>query len=325
MNNNVRKLTEGAMMVALVGIVMVLNRQLANALDVYLMWILPFPVLIYTIRYGVKNAVIVSVCSVIVSFMFSLPTSIFYVAASCVIGLVYGYGIATKKSNGWLLGNTILCSTVVMILTTFVLAKIFGYNLSDEIALVADMANKMNLSVELNLIKIIAIISLFLSCVLEGFLIHMLAFLILRKLKIDFPQFKPLHHYRAPKWLGYLSILVIIAGFVTPFVSLPEMAEEVLFGLRAICLAVDIAVGYLVLVIGYAVQGNKKGVLSLFVRVGLLTAICYALSSFGLISSSAVLLPVTLLLYVLVFIGILDMVSDFRSEVIRRFSNEKSS
>ena len=43
MNNSVRKITDGAMMVALIGLFLFINRQLAGLLDLYAAWLVPLP------------------------------------------------------------------------------------------------------------------------------------------------------------------------------------------------------------------------------------------------------------------------------------------
>ena len=54
MNNQTKKMTEGAMMVAIVGMLLFINRQLAGMLEMVMYWVLTFPILMYTARYGVK-------------------------------------------------------------------------------------------------------------------------------------------------------------------------------------------------------------------------------------------------------------------------------
>ena len=61
MRNDTRKITEGAMMCALVGLVLFINRQLGGMIEYTIYWILSFPILIYTVRYGWKAALIPAV------------------------------------------------------------------------------------------------------------------------------------------------------------------------------------------------------------------------------------------------------------------------
>ena len=82
MNNQTKKMTEGAMMVAIVGMLLFINRQLAGMLEMVMYWVLTFPILMYTARYGVKSACVPAISMVLLSFMIAAPTTIFYLFCS---------------------------------------------------------------------------------------------------------------------------------------------------------------------------------------------------------------------------------------------------
>jgi uncharacterized protein YybS (DUF2232 family) len=54
MRKEVRKITEGAAMIALISVFLLIDRQFAGQLNVYFAWIIPLPIIIYTARYGFK-------------------------------------------------------------------------------------------------------------------------------------------------------------------------------------------------------------------------------------------------------------------------------
>ena len=56
--NSTKKLTEGAMMCALVGVLLFINRQSAGFIDFAIYWLVPLPIIIYTVKYGVKDAAV---------------------------------------------------------------------------------------------------------------------------------------------------------------------------------------------------------------------------------------------------------------------------
>lgn len=320
MNQRVRKLTEGAMMIALIGIALIVNRQLANAFDAYLMWILPFPVMVYVIRYGVSNGVVASVSALAISFLFALPQTVFYTAASCVIGLVYGYGIRHQKSNGWLLGYTIVCSTIVMMVTTLLFAAIFGYDLAEEIRLLTDMAAAMQVSVAATTIRTLVIVSLLLSCVLEGILIHMLAFLFLRRLKIEFPQFKPLGSYRGPRWLAVMTLISLVSYGLLPYFTQNTQTSEILLAIRTICCFMSAMLGYVALLVCLVQSGKRKWMLYLLVTLIGLCLGMHLLYIMNITSTDLVLAPLAAFGYVLVAFGVADALLPIRTWFARRGS-----
>lgn len=69
MNNSVRKITDGAMMVALIGLFLFINRQLAGLLDLYAAWLVPLPMVMYAVKYGWKSALVPFVSVIFLSFI----------------------------------------------------------------------------------------------------------------------------------------------------------------------------------------------------------------------------------------------------------------
>lgn len=304
MNRNIRRLTEGAMMCGLIGLILVINRQFANAFDAYMMWIVPLPLIVYTIRYGIKNAFVVTFCATALSFMIALPQTVFYVLASCLIGIVYGYGVRNEKSNQWLLGHTILASTLIMIVTAVLFAGLFGYDLGAELQLVLEMTSSMNVAIAENMARVLLYASLFLTCILEGFLIHMIAYIVLIKLKIKVKGFTPLLQYRVPKWFAFISVVSIIGNMVVPYFTQNTQILEILLCVSSICSVIAILFGYLLVMMSIRVTKKRY---SIFVFFALF------------------LLFPKYVLFLLIVLGLIDMLTDIRDEMIRRIAHENQS
>ena len=81
MNKNVRRLTDGAMMIAITAVFLLLDRALANTLTYYLMFIMPLPMVFYGAKYGWKGSWAVYAALILVAFVVTTPQYIFYVAA----------------------------------------------------------------------------------------------------------------------------------------------------------------------------------------------------------------------------------------------------
>ena len=84
MNNQTRKITEGAMMCAIVGLVLFINRQLGNMLEYFMYWVLTFPILVYTAKYGVRNALVPSV-SLLLLYFISSSSARYFNLLSCIV------------------------------------------------------------------------------------------------------------------------------------------------------------------------------------------------------------------------------------------------
>ena len=299
MNRNIKRITEGAMMCGLIGVILVLNRQFANAFDAYMMWIVPLPLIVYTVRYGAKNGLVVTFCSTVISFMLALPQTIFYVAASCLLGVVYGHGVRKEKSNAWLLASSIIASTIIMIITTI----IFGYDLNTELQMIVEMLQSMDMMVlDNSLLRTLFYASLFLTCLLEGFLVHMLAYIVLTKLKIKIKGFVPLVNFYAPKWFSAIGILSIVGNWVVPHFTQNTQILEILLCVSGIYLVVAALFGYLLVIICIRISKKKYGLIVFF-------ALFIVFFKYIILS--------------LCVLGILDMVTNVRQELLRGLNNEK--
>jgi len=89
MNKNVRKITDGAMMVAIIGMVILCDRLLGGLLLANLYFFLPLPIVVYSSKYEFKYSVMVWASMCIISFIIgglaSFLTAIFLLF--CGIGL----------------------------------------------------------------------------------------------------------------------------------------------------------------------------------------------------------------------------------------------
>ena len=211
MNNQTRKLTEGALMVALVGMLLFVNRQLAGMLEVVMYWILTFPILVYTARYGIKDAIVPAVSMVLLSFMIAQPTTIFYLISCCIIGIVYGYGVLVHWSNSRLLWVSGILTFVTYFITTVLFAAIFGYDPADDILMVQQLLAYMNVDFGIPIGKIVTfmVVSMaVLMSVLQTICIHMIANIALKRMQIEVWPMKTIFQLKVSNKVGYAIILI---------------------------------------------------------------------------------------------------------------------
>lgn len=247
--NEVRRISEGGMMVALVGVILFFNRQSAGILESVFYWVLSFPILIYTCRYGLKWGCIVSVAMMVISFILSAPTTMFYLFSSLVIGVVYGEGVRRRWPNRWLLGLTFLFTFCSYLITMFVFAEIFGYNIEVEMSEVASMLSGLmqmsgaSLVVEMrHAVLIIVLFANILNVVLQSLCIHLISFVLLRRLKIEMNPVKTVFDLRLSKGLGWVLLLsLLVSVFFVRFIDV-ESVKVILLSVM-ICISLFM-VGY---------------------------------------------------------------------------------
>ena len=162
-----------------------INRQLAGMLEMVMYWVLTFPILMYTARYGVKSACVPAISMVLLSFMIAAPTTIFYLFSCDVVGIVYGAGIRKKWKNGTLLLWTGIFTFVSYLITTVLFAAMFGYDPAEDVEMVKMLLDFMHIDIGIPLAKIVTYVvigSAILMTVLQTMCIHMIANVVLKRM-----------------------------------------------------------------------------------------------------------------------------------------------
>ncbi len=267
MQKQVKAMTEGALMCALVGVLLFLNRQFGGVIEYTLYWVMTFPILIYTVKYGVKHAIVVAFSMFFLSVMLSTPTMIFYLCSCVLLGLIYGGGIRKRWSNTWLLTITGIVTLFSYIITMVLFAHVFGYNPNDDLALFLNMFHQLQLSignVEL-FAKILFIIVLCLVTFLQTICVHMLSMLLLRRLKLYEYHMKSFYDIRLPKIIGYACFSIWILFLYGNVVKLDSMLYAYILGLWMVMNIVSIGYGVMTCLLWLLMNRRRKWALLIVV------------------------------------------------------------
>lgn len=247
MNREIRKITEGAMMCAIVGVLLLINRQTGNMLEYAMYWILTFPILIYTASYGVKTAIVPSICMLILSIMFGSITTVFYLFSCIVVGFVYGGGVRKGWKNGTLLFLSCVFTFFSYLITTVFFASLFGYDPADDVEMVKMLLNIFHVE-HVDLMQTVQVIVLLVAvemAILQTMCIHMIGNLLLKRLHIKVHPMKSVFQIASPKWTGYLILTIFILFYARNVVKLNYDVSSILFGAFLVSKVYAIACGIL--------------------------------------------------------------------------------
>lgn len=209
------KITTGAMVTAIFGVMLLLNRQTGNLLQDIFIFIYPVPMVAFAAMYGVKSGIPVLMAMSLLSFLFGDFTSVFYAVTQAVTGLIFGGCMYHKTDMTKTLLVVMILSAVVNLLNTVVLGFLFGIDINQEIAEMQQMMNTVfdqagvvmpeNILSD-NYLKQMIVVSMILFGILQGFIVYQLSLQILRRLR--FPVQKPgsIYMYAPPIWTGYLAL-----------------------------------------------------------------------------------------------------------------------
>lgn len=221
-NRNVRKITDGAMMCAIIGVLLLIDRQLAGWLTNTFLFVVPLPMVFYSVKYGIKDSWVVLIAIVLLSMILGTPEMIFLVTSSAFVGVLYGNGIKTKKDPKKLVLLTMLVGVVCNLITGLIFAKFFGYSPLKEIGEAETMMNGVlegtfgfnpfgtNFHTVMIAIFITVIV---LTGVLQGYLTHIFSRLMLKRFKVDMEPMKPIGLYYPPVYTGYVGMACFIGVF----------------------------------------------------------------------------------------------------------------
>ncbi len=314
--NGVNSITYGALFASLVGVLVYINRLTANLIDIYFFWIIPIIIVVYRCKFDLRDTLLTCFAMLLLTIVLAGPisTSTFYVLASIVAGVTYGQGLMKGKSALFLIGSVIAVSLVVMFLSTFVFASFFGYNLTEELVVmqnvIQDYAGKVG---EINsqlsqlilktfsenmLLTIIVLISV-VSSILEGILVHLLTYIVLRRLKMAIlPPIKPLSEIYCPYWLRVFVFATLFAAVGTAISGVDDY-NYIILPLQSLSLIICFFFGYICLATFLALRTGKDK----RSKFGMSLLMCF----FCLFFSTIV-----------IGIGLFDIFSNIRKKTIER-------
>lgn len=237
-NNQSRKLAHGAMMIALFTVLMaiVFYVPIASLLATV---VAPLPIIWYSAHYDRKSSVFVAIAAVIVTFfiggLFLIPASLIFAAA----GMTIGDAIYNKKSKVFMF----LSTSVVLILTfavQYVIAvRLFAIDfiresldlmkttylesikMAEQITGQATPKETMdNLTNMLDMLETVIPAAITLMMLLFALLLISVNLPILKRLKVNVPEFTEFSKLRLPRSvLWYYFIVLAINLFVRPEVD----------------------------------------------------------------------------------------------------------
>lgn len=241
MNQKVRKLTDGAMMAAIAGVMLLINRQTAELLESLFLFIFPLPMVFYSAKYGKKDSWIVLAAIVLLAFVLGTIQTVILTASESFIGLMYGSGVYSHMNTRKLVLRTMLAAVMVDLFSMLIFASFFGYDVTGEISEYKEIINQafaqngqsLSSSVDLDsFLRTIFIVSTILTGILEGYITHILSRLMLKRLRFHVEPPTPIFAYYPPKWSGYAGMaggVMYYYAVYHPFEN--DLAQSIFLGL----------------------------------------------------------------------------------------------
>ncbi len=226
------------MIVAIFGVLLLVNRQTGGFLEGMFTFIFPIPMVAFSAKYGWKDSIPVFVCTVLLAFLFGTFTVTFYAIAMSFIGMVYGSCIkADLDMNRTLLLIVVLCAASELICSV-ALASVFGIDINQDIMAMQEGMNQMfeqaGIStasgiLSYDYLRRMYIISIGFMGAMEGLVVYYLSLQILRKLRYPVKKPMSLTRYYPSRISGFIALLlsfVYILSVAKPFSN--SLAQDIL-------------------------------------------------------------------------------------------------
>lgn len=309
--NKTRELVEGALMCAIVGMFVVLDRQLAGIFSSFI-FLIPLPMVYISFKYELKTALITYFGCVVLSFIFGMLPMVILVAIEGIIGLFYGNGLKKNESSTSLVIKTMIMAIVTNFITTVLFASFFGYDIVGEanqsVSVIEATFKQFNVPLEgidlRGYIRVAILASIVLTGVMEGYLTHVTSRLLLSRLKLKIAKPTPVFLYKPNVISGYVAFALFV-GFWYIFTSKIDNQTIVFIGSFLGLL------GYFYLVA--------------FGCIGSITWMKAYLNANNLLSVFIVMSSVLFLSFALMVLGFLYITTDMRDKAVERIINDSQN
>ena len=280
------------MLLAIIGALMLLDRQFSYFFDVYIVMIIPVVIIIYSAMHDIKDGAILSVCLLIITFIIGSSSFNYlcYVPLGIIVGLGYSFFLKKNYSKQVLLLASIILYTIGEIIVAFVLMPIFGIDLAAQINQLKDafISSSSTLGMDLSLIDLNVILPLAIVLstifmgILEGFLTHVVTLMLLKKFKIKDIDNKSIVTLEPGTKLTYVCIILVFLmmlsnRYLTNLIS-SETIKYILLSAGMIGFMILCYFGYIYLIIYFRIRFQKN--MALYVILG--TFLFFPLSLFVL-------------------------------------------
>lgn len=227
--NKTKKLTQGAMMLAILGALILIDRMTAYWFTELVVLVAPIIIIMYSAMQSLKDGILLAVGVMIISFLLGNFQTMYliYIPVGVVTGIAYSYGVCKGMDKSTLI--FIACATYVVgeLIASYVIYPILGFPVAqmieelrvslNEAGSIAgfDYAAVFN-SAGFNFDKVLVImylISTILMGAMEGILIHILSLFLLKRFKIKDLGRVNLWDLKPNKVIAYISFLSLFTFF----------------------------------------------------------------------------------------------------------------
>lgn len=228
---NTRALIEGAILISIFAIISLLVVYLP-LLGAILLFALPLPIILYTIRHGLKPGIWMGLASLPVSFIVSSFAGLTGAFTAACTGVAMGYYFKKKQPGYAVAAGAIacmLCGVVIFVFSiVFLNMNVVDNTMSqlrESLSLAETMSKQLGygdqfgkqtklMERQLSTLQYLFPTALILISIVSAFLSYAMARPFLRRFFPDLPKMKPFRELRLPQVVVILYFVMTILGFL---------------------------------------------------------------------------------------------------------------
>lgn len=274
------------MIVAIFGVLLLVNRQTGGMFEGFFMFIFPIPMVAFSAKYGWKDSLAVFVCTVLIAFLSGSFTGLFYAISMSFIGMVYGSCIHAKRDMNRTLILVMVLSAAAELLCTIALATVAGFDLNADIMAMQEGMNQVFAQAGVDIastgiltydyLRRMYIITTGFVGALEGLVVYYLSYAILKKLRYPIRKPQPITSYYPSKISGVIALILVFVyaySVAKPFPN--EIAQNVLQSAGMCDVIYLIFFGFIALIMVCRVYLRLPGFIGMLLTLFLTMTISY--------------------------------------------------
>ncbi len=286
--NKTKKLTTGAMLLAIIGAAMIIDRQLSYAFTNFIVLLVPIVIATYSTMYKVSDGLMLCIGLVVFTVLFGSLTTYVYMPISIIVGVAVSIAIDKGFDRRKINFVAIITYTIAEVLVVYAIMPLLGVSISSQISSYIEAFNQMikyagmestvnSIVVDLNsLMAVMLVASTVLMGIFEGFLTSLLTAFVLKKFNIkDIGLNSPLD-IKMPVWLAYtLMVFTCLYMFAIDGSIENETIKYIALALSVMASLVLVYYGYFFVILYIRKMGMKINIFLVVLAIILLFPLSY--------------------------------------------------
>lgn len=286
--NKTKKLTTGAMLLAIIGAAMIIDRQLSYAFTNFIVLLVPIVIATYSTMYKVSDGLMLCIGLVVFTILFGSLTTYVYMPISIIVGVAVAVAIDRGFDRRKINFVAIITYTIAEVLVVYAIMPLLGVSISSQISSYIEAFNQMikyagmestvnSIVVDLNsLMAVMLVASTVLMGIFEGFLTSLLTAFVLKKFNIkDIGLNSPLD-IKMPVWLAYtLMVFTCLYMFAIDGSIENETIKYIALALSVMASLVLVYYGYFFVILYIRKMGMKINIFLVVLAIILLFPLSY--------------------------------------------------